>query len=195
VPLSTQALTILESLKSSTGGHELVFPSPFYPGKPLSDNTLNNALARLGYKGTATAHGFRTLFSTCANEAGWHSDVIEKQLAHEERDEVRGAYNRAQWLVERVELMQWWADYLQALRTESAASPGPHEMKAMTSGTHRSKFERQPGNALKSVKPVSTRRSAPAPIRQSNSQSTVPDPIEVLRALVAVFDQLSAAKP
>jgi hypothetical protein len=80
------------------GDSALVFPSPFYPGKALSDGTLNSALARLGYKDIATAHGFRTLFSTCANEAGWNSDVIEKQLAHEERNGVRGAYNRAQWL-------------------------------------------------------------------------------------------------
>src|ERR1019366_1158513 len=98
VPLSTQALAVLVRMKSVSGGQELVFPSPFYPGKSLSDNTLNSALARLGYKGIATAHGFRTLFSTCANEAGWNSDVIEKQLSHEERDGVRGAYNRAQWL-------------------------------------------------------------------------------------------------
>ena len=81
VPLSTQARAILEEMKSLSGGHELVFPSPFYPGKSLSDGTLNSALARLGYKGIATAHGFRTLFSTCANEAGWNSDVIEKQLS------------------------------------------------------------------------------------------------------------------
>ncbi len=123
VPLSTQALAIVENMKSVTGGDELVFPSPFYPGKSLSDGTLNSALARLGYKGIATAHGFRTLFSTCANEAGWNSDVIEKQLSHEERDDVRGAYNRAQWLPERVKLMQWWADRLEALRKGGAPSP------------------------------------------------------------------------
>lgn len=116
VPLSTNALAILEKIRTLSGGSELVFPSPFYPGKPLSDGTLNSALARLGYKGIATAHGFRTLFSTCANEAGWNSDVIEKQLSHEERDDVRGAYNRAQWLPERGKLMQWWADRLEALR-------------------------------------------------------------------------------
>ena len=121
VPLSTQALAVLETMKSVSGGHELVFPSPFYPGKSLSDGTLNSALARLGYKGIATAHGFRTLFSTCANEAGWNSDVIEKQLSHEERDDVRDAYNRAQWLPERVKLMQWWADHLQALRKGASA--------------------------------------------------------------------------
>ena len=116
VPLSAQALVILENMKPISGGHDLVFPSPFYPGKPLSDGTLNSALARLGYKGIATAHGFRTLFSTCANESGWNADAIEKQLSHEERDDVRGSYNRAQWLPERVALMQWWADHLHALR-------------------------------------------------------------------------------
>jgi integrase len=122
VPLSTQALAVLETMKSVSGDHGLVFPSPFYPGKSLSDGTLNSALARLGYKGVATAHGFRTLFSTCANEAGWNSDVIEKQLSHEERDDVRGAYNRAQWLPERVKLMQWWADRLQTFRHGSVPS-------------------------------------------------------------------------
>lgn len=116
VPLSTQALVVLGNVKATSGGGDFVFPSPFYPGKPLSDGTLNSALARLDYKGIATAHGFRTLFSTSANEAGWNSDVIEKQLAHEERDDVRGAYNRAQWLGERVKLMQWWSDRLETFR-------------------------------------------------------------------------------
>jgi integrase len=95
VPLSRQALALVQNIRKVSGSGELLFPSPFYPGKLLSDNTLNSALVRLGYKGIATAHGFRTLFSTCANEAGWSSDVIEKQLAHEERNEVRAAYNRA----------------------------------------------------------------------------------------------------
>jgi len=124
VPLSTQALAILERMKPMSGAHDLVFPSPFYPGKPLSDGTLNSALARLGYKGIATAHGFRTLFSTCANEAGWTADAVEKQLSHEERNDVRSAYNRAQWLPERVKLMQWWADNLQALRAEATTKAG-----------------------------------------------------------------------
>ncbi|MBA3625964.1 MAG: integrase arm-type DNA-binding domain-containing protein, partial [Methylibium sp.] len=86
VPLSTQAFAALDALRPLTGRGALVLPSPFYPGKPLSDGTLNSALARMGYKGLATAHGFRTLFSTCANEAGWNRDHIEKQLAHEDRD-------------------------------------------------------------------------------------------------------------
>jgi integrase len=115
VPLSSQAVALLATLRPAPGAVGLVFPSPFYPGKPISDGTLNSALARMGYKGTATAHGFRTLFSTCANEAGWPTDVIEKQLAHEERDEVRAAYNRASWLAERTKLMQWWGDHLDAV--------------------------------------------------------------------------------
>lgn len=115
VPLSKQAVRLLATMRRFSGDGRLVFPSPFYPDKPLSDGTLNSALARLGYKGIATAHGFRTLFSTCANEAGWNADVIEKQLAHEERDEVRNAYNRAQWMTERTKLMQWWSDRLDKL--------------------------------------------------------------------------------
>jgi integrase len=135
IPLSTQALAVLENMKPVSGMYELVFPSPFYPCKSLSDGTLNSALARLGYKGTATAHGFRTLFSTCANEAGWNSDVIEKQLSHEERNDVRGAYNRAQWLHERVRLMQWWADHLATLRRAKAASPKT-QVRRTSSKTH-----------------------------------------------------------
>lgn len=115
VPLSSQSLMLLTSLRPGGEAQGLIFPSPFYPGKPISDGTLNSALARMGYKGTATAHGFRTLFSTCTNEAGWPSDVIEKQLAHEERDGVRGAYNRASWMAERTQLMQWWANRLDEL--------------------------------------------------------------------------------
>lgn len=116
VPLSKQALATLERARAAGGRSELVFPSPYYPRKPLSDGTLNSALARLGYKGIATAHGFRTLFSTAANEAGWNPDAIERQLAHEPRDEVRGAYNRAKWMPDRTKLMQWWADRIDELR-------------------------------------------------------------------------------
>lgn len=123
VPLSRQALELVKTLRAGLGTGALLFPSPFYPGKPISDGTLNSALARLGYKGTATAHGFRTLFSTCANEAGWPTDVIEKQLAHEDRNEVRSAYNRASWLPQRQELMQWWADHLDKLRQGAQVLP------------------------------------------------------------------------
>ncbi|CUA97540.1 Phage integrase family [Comamonas thiooxydans] len=95
---------------------ELVVPSPFYSTKPLSENTFNSAMARMGYKYLATAHGFRTLFSTVANEAGWRPDVIERQLAHKERNQVRAAYHRSTYMAERTQLMQWWAGYLDARR-------------------------------------------------------------------------------
>jgi integrase len=190
VPLSTQALAVLARAKSISGDRELVFPSPFYPGKPLSDGTLNSALARLGYKGLATAHGFRTLFSTCANEAGWNSDVIEKQLSHEERDDVRGAYNRAQWLPERIKLMQWWADHLQSLRVASARTPGSSQ-KPRLKGTRRGTDARIRTRSLaQSDANLGATQTSRVPARAS-LQNASADPIEVLRAIVAAFDQNS----
>ncbi|MBA4263252.1 MAG: integrase [Comamonadaceae bacterium] len=112
VPLSRQALEVLRTMETLSGGRDLVFPSPFYPGKSLSENTFNSAMARMGYKGSATAHGFRALFSTVANECGWNPDVIERQLAHAERNGVRAAYHRSTYMQDRQKLLQWWADYL-----------------------------------------------------------------------------------
>lgn len=117
IPLSRQALELLQSMQALSGGRELVFPSPFYPSKPLSENTFNSAMARMGYKNLATAHGFRALFSTVANETGWRPDVIERQLAHKERNEVRAAYHRSTYMAERTKLLQWWADYLDGSKT------------------------------------------------------------------------------
>lgn len=113
VPLSKQALEVLARIEAISGGRELVFPSPYYPSKPLSENTFNSALARMGYKSIATAHGFRALFSTVANEHGWKPDVIERQLAHREQNEIRAAYHRTTYMTDRIKLMQWWADYLE----------------------------------------------------------------------------------
>ena len=190
VPLSTQALSLLQDLRRLNGAHELVLPSPFYPGKPLSDGTLNSALARLGYKGIATAHGFRTLFSTCANEAGWNSDVIEKQLSHEERDDVRGAYNRAQWLPERLKLMQWWANHLQALRTSSAPSTRSRNASLQSANSRDGKGRRKrphPSQSADAGGRGTTRAATPAP----TLRAAIGDPIEALRALIAAFDQSS----
>lgn len=117
VPLSRQALELLRSMQQLSGDRDLVFPSPFYPSKPLSENTFNSAMARMGYKNLATAHGFRALFSTVANETGWRADVIERQLAHKERNEVRAAYHRSTYIAERTQLLQWWADYLEGCKT------------------------------------------------------------------------------
>ena len=116
VPLSTQSLAILEELKEISGGSRFVFPGR-NRDKPISNNTLLFALYRLGYKGRMTGHGFRAVASTLLNEMGkFRPDVIERQLAHSERDEVRGAYNRAEYLPERKTMMQAWATHVDALR-------------------------------------------------------------------------------
>ena len=116
VPLSRQTLAILEELKALGGGSRFVFPGR-NRDKPISNNTMLFALYRLGYKGKMTGHGFRAVASTMLNEQGeYRSDVIESQLAHCERNAVRGAYNRAEYLPERIKMMQAWADYLDTLR-------------------------------------------------------------------------------
>jgi integrase len=123
VPLSSQALALLKDLHVLTGTGGLVFPSIRSRDRAISDNTLNAALRRLGFAGDEmVAHGFRSMASTCLNEQGWHPDLIELQLAHAERNESRGAYNRAQRLPERRKMMQAWADYLDGLR---ASDPQP----------------------------------------------------------------------
>jgi len=117
VPLSTQAIAILESIQPLTGGVQYVFPSSRGDGRPMSDNTIRTALKSLGYESDVmTAHGFRTTASTLLNEQGWSPDAIERQLAHAPRDQVRAAYNRAQYLDERRKMMQSWADYLDGLK-------------------------------------------------------------------------------
>ena len=122
VPLSRQAIDVLRAMQALSAGRALVFPSPYYPGKPLSENTLNSALARMGFKGIATAHGMRALFSTVANEHSHDADVIERQLAHVERNKVRAAYHRAAYIAERTALVQWWADFLDSKRASAGAA-------------------------------------------------------------------------
>ncbi|MGY6278039.1 tyrosine-type recombinase/integrase [Methylomonas sp. MgM2] len=102
VPLSTQAVAILEAVQPLTGTGQYVFPSSRGDGRPMSDNTIRSALLSLGYDSSIqTAHGFRTIASTLLNEQGWSPDAIERQLAHSPKDQVRAAYNRAQYLDER----------------------------------------------------------------------------------------------
>jgi len=119
VPLSRQAVAVLRALQPLTGPDGFVFPQVRNASRPISNNTLNAALRVLGYtKGQASAHGFRSTASTLLNESGdWRPDAIELQLAHRERDESRGAYNRASLMPERRKMMQAWADYLDELRT------------------------------------------------------------------------------
>ena len=114
VPLSAAVIALLEDLRKLSGRSELVFESPIRPGHSISENTFLFALYRLGYRGRMTAHGFRALASTVLNEqSGFDKDVIERQLAHQETDEVRAAYNRAEYLPKRREMMDWWSQWLQ----------------------------------------------------------------------------------
>lgn len=116
VPLSKQAVAIVKRAGVLFGTEGLVFPSVRDPNKPMSDNAMSKALRDMGYQGIATPHGFRASFSSTAYEkSGLPSEVIEKCLAHEEKNKVKGAYNRAEYLEQRRQLMQWWGDELQRL--------------------------------------------------------------------------------
>jgi integrase len=117
VPLSRQALVILEELRPFTGTGRYLFPSERSRDRPMSDGTVNAALRRMGYgSDVMTGHGFRTTACSILNEQGWNRDAIERQLAHAERNKVRAAYHRAEHLPERRQMMQAWADYLDELR-------------------------------------------------------------------------------
>ncbi len=111
VPLPDAALTLLNELKELTGSGKYLFPSLRSLSRPMSENTLNGALRRMGYSGDEmTAHGFRATFSTLANESGlWNPDAIERALAHVEANEVRRAYARGEHWDERVKMSDWWA--------------------------------------------------------------------------------------
>jgi integrase len=115
VPLSTQSIAVLKQLHELTADSYsgYIFPSQQNPRKMMSENTFLKALDIMGYKGKATAHGFRATASTILNEHNHRPDVIERQLAHAERDQVRSAYNHAEYLPERREMMQWWGDYVE----------------------------------------------------------------------------------
>jgi integrase len=124
VPLSRQAVAVLRELEPLTGPTGLVFPSLRSPLRPISNNTINAALRRLGYAGDEqTGHGFRSMASTLLNEQGFPPDVIELQLAHAERNTVRATYNKAQRLAERRKMMQAWADYLDGLKAGGNVIP------------------------------------------------------------------------
>lgn len=118
VPLSRQVVFILQDLRSLARSSEFLFPALHTTLRPISENTMNVALRRLGFEhDEMTSHGFRALASTLLNESGlWHPDAIERALAHGERDRVRAAYHRGAHWEERVRMAQWWSDYLDQLR-------------------------------------------------------------------------------
>jgi integrase len=125
VPLSPQVVALLGELRALTGGEGYVFPALYSPRRPMSENTINVALRRMGFgKDEATAHGFRATASTLLNESGkWQPDAIERALAHGDSDAVRGTYSRGQYWEERVRMAAWWSDYLDRLREGGEVIP------------------------------------------------------------------------
>lgn len=113
VPLSDQAINILRELKAVSNGNDLIFSNRNKPLACISENTMLYAIYRIGYHSRTTVHGFRATASTILNEHGFKADVIERQLAHAERNNVRASYNHAEYLPERKAMMQWWANYLE----------------------------------------------------------------------------------
>jgi integrase len=113
-PLSTQTVALLREIRRYSGKYDQLFPAPTKDGM-MSQNTMLFAMYRMGYHSRATIHGFRRTASTILNENQWNSDWIEKQLAHDEEDDVRAAYNAAEYLPHRREMVQWWCDRLDAL--------------------------------------------------------------------------------
>lgn len=127
VPLSHQTVDLFREVRAVTGPNGYVFPSIRSRSRPMSENTIDAGLRRLGYASDEmTAHGFRAMASTLLNESGkWHPDAIERALAHGDTDKVRAAYHRGAHWKERVEMAQWWSDYLDQLRKGADIVPFP----------------------------------------------------------------------
>ncbi|QDX31300.1 tyrosine-type recombinase/integrase [Dickeya poaceiphila] len=117
VPLSSQAIAILEQLKPMTGQYKYVFPGRVHHSKPMSEMAMNVLIRRIGYAGRVTGHGFRHTMSTILHEQGYNTAWIETQLAHVDKNSIRGTYNHAQYLDGRREMLQWYADYMDALES------------------------------------------------------------------------------
>ena len=120
VPLPKQAVSALRELESITGGYTLAFPGRNDPAKPMSEAAINQLLKRSGYDGRATGHGFRHTMSTTLHEQGYRSEWVETQLAHVDKNSIRGTYNHAQYLEGRREMLQWYANHLDALSCGAA---------------------------------------------------------------------------
>lgn len=115
IPLSTQALAIIEQIRATTGQFPLLFPGRNDPSKTMSEASINQVFKRIGYTGRVTGHGFRHTMSTVLHEQGYNTAWIETQLAHVDKNAIRGTYNHAQYLDGRREMLQWYADYMDSL--------------------------------------------------------------------------------
>jgi integrase len=132
VPLARQAVAMLRELHTISGGRDHLFPNLRTPKSCMTSTTINRVLERLGYLGQFSGHGFRTTASTMLHEIGFRSEVIEKQMAHAERNKVKAAYNHAEYLPERREMMQAWADWIDGLVVKATASRTDSEASATT---------------------------------------------------------------
>ncbi|WP_166171848.1 integrase arm-type DNA-binding domain-containing protein [Acinetobacter sp. SA01] len=123
VPLSAQAMTLIKSALAWSHGEKYVFSSPRYPDRPLHFNTLNITIRKMGYdKDELSAHGLRSTFSTILNESGlFQSNWIEAQLSHTDKNKTRASYNHAEYLLQRIEMMQWWGNYIASLVKDQVA--------------------------------------------------------------------------
>ncbi|MEA7025474.1 integrase domain-containing protein, partial [Salmonella enterica subsp. enterica serovar Anatum] len=129
VPLSDEAIAILEMMKPLSGNREFIFPSRIKPNKPMNSQTVNASLKRAGFGGVLVSHGLRSIASTALNEQGFPPDVIEAALAHVDKNEVRRAYNRSDYLEPRRPMMQWWADFIEAADAGSILAGGVRGIK------------------------------------------------------------------
>jgi len=133
VPLSDEAVAILEMMKPLSGNREFIFPSRIKPNQPMNSQTVNASLKRAGFGGVLVSHGLRSIASKALNEQGFPPDVIEAALAHVDKNEVRRAYNRSDYLEQRRPMMQWWADFVTVADQGSVIDKGIKGMKLVAS--------------------------------------------------------------
>ena len=122
IPLTDQALSLLETLKQLSGNREYVFPSDRNPRTHANSQTANMALKRMGFQDRLVSHGLRSMASTILNEHGWDPELIEVALAHVDKDEVRSAYNRTDYIERRRPMMAWWSEHIQKAATGSLSA-------------------------------------------------------------------------
>ncbi|HBD2106823.1 TPA: tyrosine-type recombinase/integrase, partial [Escherichia coli] len=134
IPLSKQALAILDVMKPISGHREFIFPHNSDPQRPMCTQTANAAIKRMGFGRRLVAHGLRSIASTALNEQGFDSDVIEAALSHIDKNEVRRAYNRSTYLEQRRPLMAWWGNFVEAAASGSVSATGGYRGLKMVNG-------------------------------------------------------------
>ena len=131
VPLTSQTLALLDTMKPISGHREYIFPSAHKPKESINKSSANMALKRMGYKGQLVAHGLRSLASTVLNEQEFSQDVIEAALAHVDRNSIRATYNRAQYIEQRLVMMQWWSDHISRAATGVSTISAPRNLRVI----------------------------------------------------------------